>query len=54
MDNTDNRVRFTLRLPVDLHQKIKELADKNKRTVTREIEFILEHEAQNSAKGQKQ
>ena len=54
MDNTDNRVRFTLRLPVDLHQKIKELADKNKRTVTREIEFILEHEAQNISKGQKQ
>ena len=54
MDNTDNRVRFTLRIPVELHQKIKEIADKNKRTVTRQIEFILENEAQNIAKEQGQ
>ena len=52
MDAHDDRVRFTLRIPVELHKKIKELADKNKRTVTREIEFILETEAQSISKGQ--
>lgn len=34
--------RFTLRIDKDLHEKLKELADKNKRSVTKEIEYILE------------
>lgn len=35
-------VRFTLRIEEQLLNKIKELADKNKRSKAKEIEFILE------------
>ena len=42
MSNTDDRVRFTLRLPVELYEKVKAIAEENKRTVTKEIEYILE------------
>ena len=39
---SDDKVRFTLRMPPDLYAKVKESADKNKRSVAREIEFIVE------------
>ena len=39
---SDNKVRFTLRMPPDLYEKVKESADKNKRSVAREIEYIVE------------
>lgn len=32
---TDDKVRFTLRIPPDLYAKVKESADKNKRSVAR-------------------
>ena len=38
-----NTTRFTLRIDRELHDKLKILAEKNKRSVTKEIEFILEN-----------
>ena len=49
-NNDDKRTRFTLRMPNELHEAIKRLAEKNKRTVTKEIEFILEQHFQNASK----
>jgi len=34
--------RFTLRMNINLFEKVKELAMKNKRSVAKEIEFALE------------
>jgi len=39
---SDEKVRFTLRMPPDLYEKVKESADRNKRSVAREIEYIVE------------
>lgn len=33
--------RFTLRIDEDVFEKIKEEAEKNKRSITKEIEFLL-------------
>lgn len=34
--------RFTLRMDLKLFEKIKKMADKNKRSIAKEIEFALE------------
>lgn len=36
------RKSFTLRLESDLYAKVKKSADKNKRSIAKEIEFALE------------
>jgi hypothetical protein len=38
----DDKTRFTLRIDKKLHEKLKKQADNNKRSVTKEIEYILE------------
>ena len=38
----DDKARFTLRIPQDLYAKVKESAETSKRSVIKEIEFILE------------
>lgn len=38
----EDRKAFTLRLEVELYKKIKKSADKNKRSIAKEIEFVLE------------
>jgi len=42
--------RFTLRIDTELLNKIKEQAQKNKRSTAKEIEFILESYFQNNQK----
>jgi hypothetical protein len=44
----EERKAFTLRLEIDLYEKIKKSADKNKRSVAKEIEFVLEKYVENS------
>ena len=39
----DDQTRFTMRISTELLDKIKVLAEKNKRSTAKEIEFILEH-----------
>lgn len=39
--STDKR-QFTLRLKEDIHEKIKFIADKNKRSLTMQIEYVIE------------
>ncbi|MDO5116398.1 MAG: Arc family DNA-binding protein [Synergistaceae bacterium] len=39
---SEDKVRFTLRMPPDLYEKVKESADRNKRSVAREIEYLVE------------
>lgn len=34
--------RFTLRMKADIFQKVVESAEKNKRSIAKEIEFLLE------------
>lgn len=49
----DEKARFTLRIPQDLYAQVKESADNNKRSVIKEIEYILEKhfdKAQNAPK----
>lgn len=38
----EDRKRFTLRVTSELFEKIKKSADKNKRSIAKEIEFALE------------
>jgi hypothetical protein len=40
--NMPDQKRFTLRIDTDIFNKIKSLADSNKRSVAKEIEYILE------------
>jgi hypothetical protein len=40
--NMSDQKRFTLRIDTDIFNKIKSLADSNKRSVAKEIEYILE------------
>jgi hypothetical protein len=40
--NMPDQNRFTLRIDTDIFNKIKSLADSNKRSVAKEIEYILE------------
>ncbi len=50
---SDEKARFTLRIPQDLYVQVKESADNNKRSVIKEIEYILEKHfdsAQNTPK----
>lgn len=37
-----NQTRFTLRVNTDVLNKVKESAENNKRSIAKEIEFILE------------
>lgn len=50
MTTNDDVTRFTVRFPNDLYLKIKELADKNKRSVTKQIEFMIEESLLTSSK----
>lgn len=43
---TDEKARFTLRIPQELYAKVKNSAEKNKRSVIKEIEFILDQHLQ--------
>lgn len=38
----EDRKAFTLRIELDLFEKIKNSAEKNKRSIAKEIEFALE------------
>lgn len=40
--------RFTLRMDEDVFEKIKEQAEKNKRSVAKEIEYVLEEHLKDS------
>lgn len=37
-----NQTRFTLRIDNDVLERVKERADRNKRSIAKEIEYILE------------
>lgn len=49
---SDDKARFTLRIPQDLYAEIKKSAESSKRSVIKEIEFILEqyYQAQTCSK----
>ena len=50
----DSDTRFTLRMPTNLLDTIKDIASKNKRSAAKQIEFILEQWiAENISKEQK-
>ncbi|MCW4387037.1 ribbon-helix-helix protein, CopG family [Limosilactobacillus oris] len=42
--------RFTLRIEEELYKKIKELADHDKRSISKEIEYIIEEHYGNNRK----
>lgn len=44
MEN-DNKVKFTLRIGVNIYEELKELAEANKRSLNKEIEYALENYA---------
>lgn len=46
----DEKARFTLRIPQELYALVKESADENKRSVIKEIEFILEKYFESASK----
>lgn len=39
---TSEKKQFTLRLPEDTYQKVSEIAEKEKRSLTLQIEYIVE------------
>lgn len=39
---TTDKKQFTLRLREDIHDKIKVIAEKNRRSLTMQIEYVLE------------
>lgn len=39
---SDDVKRFTLRMDTEIFNKVKEQAERNKRSIAKEIEFILE------------
>lgn len=41
-DKYEDRKSFTLRLETKLYAEVKKFADKNKRSIAKEIEFALE------------
>ena len=45
----EDKTRFTLRIPTSLYNIVKEEAVKNKRSVVKEIEFILENATKNAS-----
>jgi len=49
----DEKARFTLRIPQKLYDLVKESAEKNKRSVIKEIEYILENFFLNDSTTQK-
>lgn len=50
----DEKARFTLRIPQDLYSLVKTSAEENKRSVIKEIEFILEKHFENAPKESQQ
>ena len=38
----DNRTQFTMRIDSELWKRLKKIADKNKRSAAKEVEFALE------------
>lgn len=38
----DNYTRFTMRIKTELFEQVKELAERDKRSAVKEIEFIIE------------
>ena len=51
---TDEKARFTLRIPQELYMLVKKSAEQNKRSVIKEIEFILEKHFENASKESQQ
>lgn len=47
MPKKDKEKRFTLRIDHDLFEKVKNSADKNKRSISKEIEYILSQKLEN-------
>lgn len=41
MSNSDKEKRFTLRIDYDIFEKVKNSAQRNKRSISKEIEYIL-------------
>ena len=50
----DEKARFTLRIPQELYALVKKSAEQNKRSVIKEIEFILEKHFENVSKESQQ
>ncbi len=46
MPSNDEVTRFTMRLPDELYAEIKRIADMNKRSVAKQIEFMIEQSLQ--------
>ncbi len=46
MPSNDKVICFTMRLPSELHAEIKRIADMNKRSVAKQIEFMIEQSLQ--------
>lgn len=40
--NNDDEIRFTMRMEKELYEKLKESAKVNKRSIAKELEFIVE------------
>lgn len=40
--NNDDEIRFTMRMDKELYEKLKESAKVNKRSIAKELEFIVE------------
>ncbi len=47
MPSNDEVTRFTMRLPNELYAELKKLADENKRSVSKQIEFMIEQSLHN-------
>lgn len=50
MKENNQEKRFTLRMDAELFETIKQLADKNKRSIAKQIEFMLAQELNNGRK----
>ena len=52
MPSNEDVTRFTMRLPNDIYENVKELAESNKRSVAKQIEFIIDQYLLSISKGQ--
>ena len=50
MKENDKEKRFTLRMDAELFETIKQLAEENKRSIAKQIEFMLSQELNNKSK----
>lgn len=48
MKEENKEKRFTLRMDAELFETIKQLADSNKRSIAKQIEFMLAEELKNN------